>query len=462
MKRIFLFKNKPKLINSLALLYTLVSITVLISCNKEDIKDGSIPEAITEYRTFYEEQTQNTGTKGHSSIPHRNPQWEKATIQKWYRGYAAVTPLDYEENYFIRSSTSPYTMDLHASSFLLINKGRDSSMQGEIVYIIPDGLASWSEKGGQPRFSGTILVEGLNGEFLAAYVCKPDGSVLHYTDSGVTTSPKTEDSKGIDCYIYEIWQITSIDGGETWSEPILISSHMECYTFTDYTVDTAYDYYDLGGGGGEVTGESGGEDGGGDGGGDITLQTFRPLTTDETQILESVRIALSKDCATNTVINTVWGGLSFNVNGSISTPAQYNPSNNTITFRNSSSINENAILEELFHAYQNTVYPGGTAQYSGYKPGYTNIEFEAKLFKDIGTALYGGAYSISIGFPNAYMLEYEMWVNSIAEKGFTPTLMEQYNTMLGYFNQYNSYYGGYLLPGLDIPLAIIQSKSGCN
>ena len=460
MKRIFLFKNKAKLINSLALLYTLVSITVLSSCNKEDLKDSPVPDAIAEYRTFYEEQTQNTGTKGHYSTPRRNPQWEKATIQKWYRGYAAVTPLDYEENYFIRSSTSPYTMDLNASSFLLINKGRDSSMQGEIVYIIPDGLASRSDKGGQPRFSGTILVEGLNGEFLAAYVCKPDGSVLRYTDSGVTTSPKTEGSKGIDCYIYEIWQITSIDGGETWSEPILISSHMECSYFPDNSVDTAYDYYDLGGGGGDVTYESGVDDGGGA----ITPQTFRPLTTDETQILESVRIALSKDCATSKVVNTVWSGLSFNVNGSISDPAQYNPSNNTITFRNSSSINVNNIHEELFHAYQSTVYPGGTTQYSRFKPGWTNLEFEAKLFKDIYLlkALSGsGSYSASIGFPDYIMNEYVNWVLEIVEKGFTLTLMAKYSTMLGYFNQYNSLYGGYLLSGLDIPLAILHSKSGC-
>jgi hypothetical protein len=407
----------------------------------------------------------NSETKGHSTIPRRSHKWEKAIIKKWHRGYAAVTPLDYEENYFISSSTSPYSFTLGAISFLMINKGRDGSLQGEIVYIIRDRLIIPSDKGGQPRFSGTILVESLHGEFLSAYVCQPDGSVLRYSDSGKTISPKKVDSKGYDCYIYELWQKTSIDGGETWSEPTLLSSHMECSYSPDYTVDTAYDYYDLGGGGGEVTYESGVEDGGGA----ITPQTSRPLSSDETQKLSLVRNEFTKDCATNKVVNTVWGGLNFNVDGSISTPAQYDPNTNTITFRNSSSINANNIHEELFHAYQNTVYLGGTVQYSRYKPGNTNIEFEAKLFKDIYlyTELYVNGNMIpygesgSIGFPNQQMNEYNAWVRSIAEQGFTLTLMAKYSTMLGYFNQYNSLYGGYLLPGLDIPLAILYSKSGC-
>jgi hypothetical protein len=452
METFLLFKNKAKLIDSLIFITTLAFITALSSCNKEDIKDNSIPDAIDEYQAFYKEQMLNSEIKGNSTIPRRSPKWEKATIKKWYRGYAAVAPLDYEENYFISSSTSPYSFTLGAISFLMINKGRDGSMQGEIVYIIRDNLANLSDKGGQPRFCGTILVESLHGEFLATYVCKPDGSVLRYSNSIAATSPKTADSKGIDCYIYELWQKTSIDGGETWSEPILISSHMECSFSPDYNIDTAYDYYDLGGGGGETN----------DGGGGYTLQSSRPLTATETQNLGLVRNELTKDCATNKVINAVWSGLIFNVDGSISTPAQYDPNTNTITFRGSSDINANAIIEEVFHAYQNTLYPGGIAQYSRYKPGNTNIEFEAKLFKDICTSLYGGVWSISIGFPNAYMLEYEMWVNSVADNGFTPTLMQKYNTMLGYFNRYNAYYGGYLLPGLDIPLAIIQSKSGCN
>ncbi len=119
-----------------------------------------------------------SGTKDHPNIPRRSPHWEKATIQKWYRGTAAVTPLDYGENYFIRTSKSPYSMDLGAASYLLVNKERDSSMQGEIVYLIPDGQSGQSDKGRKSRFSGTIVTENLQGEFLAAYVCHSAHSLL--------------------------------------------------------------------------------------------------------------------------------------------------------------------------------------------------------------------------------------------------------------------------------------------
>lgn len=118
MKTFLLSKTKARLIISLAFITTLAFITVLSSCNKEDIKDGSIPDAIDEYQAFYEEQMGISETKGHSTIPRRSPKWEKATIKKWYRGYAAVTPLDYEENYFISSSTSPYSFTLGQSPSL--------------------------------------------------------------------------------------------------------------------------------------------------------------------------------------------------------------------------------------------------------------------------------------------------------------------------------------------------------
>lgn len=448
MRYLYLFLPKMTVIIVLAI------ITVLTSCHKADIQDGTILDEIAEYRSFYEEQLLKNGTKSHSNMPRRNPVWGKATIKNWRRGYAAVTPLDYDGDYFIRTSTSSYYMNLGAASFLMINKTRDGSMQGEIVYLIPDGLASRSEKGGKSRFSGTIVVVNLQGGFLAAYALQTDGSVLRYGNTSTTASLKNANStNGFNCFIYEIWQKTSIDGGQTWSDPTLISSRMECYYFPDDN-EVFYDYVDLGGGGGG---------GGGVGGSDIiTSVSSRPLTSEENQKLDEVRLMISVDCATNKVIDAVWNGLIFNVKESISNPAIYSPDSNTITFSNSSSINTNNILEELFHAYQNTIYAGGIAQYADLKPGNTNIEFEAKLFKDIYAASYGGGWSGNIGFPDSIRNKYNAWVWDIAMEGFTPMLMEQYSTMLGYFNQYNSFYGGYLLPGLASPLAIIQSRNGCN
>ena len=158
----------------------------------------------------------------------------------------------------------------------------------------------------------------------------------------------------------------------------------------------------------------------------------------------------------------MWNGLNFNVDGSISNPAKYNCAINTITLKSGSSINKNAILEELFHAYQNTIYPEGTCQYHLGTPGYTNIEFEAKVFNDIYSKLYGGMTSGNVNFPPLLFDEYETWITNNAYEGITQAFREQYNTMLGYFNEYNSFYGGYLLPGFGSPNAMIQSKVDCN
>ncbi len=404
-------------------------------------------------------------TEDHSTIVLRSPKWEKAQIKKWHRGYAAVVPLNYEGNYSITSSTSPYSFNPEAVSFLMINKSEDGSMQGEIVYIIRDKLVVPSDLGEQHCFTGTILIEDLHGEFLVAHVYNPGRGVLSYGNPNTTISSKPIDSKGIDCYIYEWWQKTSIDGRQTWSEPVLLSSRVVCRYYVDFSIEAAYNdaYFDLGGG--ADAGETEDEDGG-----YYFPQAPRPLDSREIEMLNLARNDLTKDCATNKIINTVWGGIIFNVDGSITTPAQYNVATNTISFRNSDAINANNILEELFHAYQNTVYPGGIGQYSRYRPGNTNIEFEAKLFKDIycytkqqvNDQVIPCGTSATNGFPGPVVNLYMNWVIDIAFQGFTPALMEQYKTMLGYFNQYNVEYGGYLVTSLNTPLAIIQSKLGCN
>ncbi len=61
--------------------------------------------------------------------------------------------------------------------------------------------------------------------------------------------------------------------------------------------------------------------------------------------------------------------------------ASYNPATNTLTFRNANNVPEDQLIEELFHAYQDRYYPGGTNQYV--VNGKTSVEFEAEVFKDM-------------------------------------------------------------------------------
>ena len=71
-----------------------------------------------------------------------------------------------------------------------------------------------------------------------------------------------------------------------------------------------------------------------------------------------------------------------------SAAANYDPRYKSISFRENSTITKESLIEELFHAWQDAFYPGGTTQYGkdaqGNKlSGYVNIEFEAKIYKDI-------------------------------------------------------------------------------
>lgn len=58
------------------------------------------------------------------------------------------------------------------------------------------------------------------------------------------------------------------------------------------------------------------------------------------------------------------------VDASIQGNARYNPQNSTMKFQSDESLNDSRIFaEEFYHAFQNFIYPGGTAQYLGKADG---------------------------------------------------------------------------------------------
>ena len=79
-------------------------------------------------------------------------------------------------------------------------------------------------------------------------------------------------------------------------------------------------------------------------------------------------------------------------------------------FKNEDMIKNSIVFdEELFHAFQDKSYPGGTQQY--YTNARGNIEFEARLNYDISR---GGSGSIYFG-DNLDNQAYENWLNAITE-----------------------------------------------
>ncbi len=149
-------------------------------------------------------------------------------------------------------------------------------------------------------------------------------------------------------------------------------------------------------------------------------------------------------------------------------PAAYNPSTKEITFNNNANITE-TLKEELFHALQDAYYDGGIGQYGkdaqgNILPGYVNIEFEAKVFKDIARNLkYGCCYIfVSDNIPSQIRYAYYSWIESI-QNNTKLLLGENYMTWLNLFNQYHPEYSSPTNDNLASPLLLnnLINSSDC-
>lgn len=130
-----------------------------------------------------------------------------------------------------------------------------------------------------------------------------------------------------------------------------------------------------------------------------------------------------------------------------SAPASYDPRDKSLKFKDNNSITKENLKEELFHAWQDADYLGGTAQYGkdsqGNKlPGYVNIEFEAKVFKDLimEMGVLSAFFKQETDEEQEIHREYVKWIESIKEN--TSILMDtqKYNKWVDLFNIHNPDY----------------------
>ena len=141
-------------------------------------------------------------------------------------------------------------------------------------------------------------------------------------------------------------------------------------------------------------------------------------------------------------------------------PATYNPYNKSIKFKENGSITAENLKEELFHAWQDAYYPGGTAQYGkdtqGNKlPGLVNIEFEAKFYRDIiehPDGLCCNAFGENL--PDNLYQEYYAWIESIRFSGSLSFSNSDYGKWLNYFQQYDKNYTSPMSDDLLTPKAL--------
>jgi hypothetical protein len=113
----------------------------------------------------------------------------------------------------------------------------------------------------------------------------------------------------------------------------------------------------------------------------------RPLTETEQITLNDIIVEFNSFHCLNQAISDFLDNadvsLKFDIDPDIPHDgnAAYNAETKTVSFLNEDEITFNNLWEEMFHAYQDAYYPGGTSQYND--EGSLNIEFEAKVFKDL-------------------------------------------------------------------------------
>ncbi len=162
------------------------------------------------------------------------------------------------------------------------------------------------------------------------------------------------------------------------------------------------------------------------------------LTTDQKTQLQTILNNILKDCIGRSTYNYLTSNghkFDFLINSGAKPPASYNPSNQSIAIKDPSSLDATSLQEEFFHAYQNYTMPGGTTQYLG-KSGSANIEFEAKVLRDMNTMVNGQGGILAITGDNYrnFLIDVTNGFSAFPSS-FTPSQLTQYFNYMNDFIQ---------------------------
>ena len=308
-------------------------------------------------------------------------------------------------------------------------------------------------------FSGLIIYHNLDGSFSNGWKYQ-SGKITH-TVSQVSGSDLNLKSGYYDCHIesyYEVYETCT--EWHTWTEYGDKITDETCeydYVLVEYEVCDWIEDPDDGGGGGYL--------------GDTQtklekLALSNTLNPTQTALLEAALDEWAEgQCLDGAVYNyllDVNAKMNFTMDANLIDPAGYDPVSKTLKFRNNSDINSENLKEELFHAMQDNYYSGGTAQYL--EIGKVNIEFEAKVFKDIAMdPLSVCCYAFfSNNVPNQVKMDYMLWIYEIREN-YSSLTDSQYQDFLCLFNLYLTDYSSQVSTDLLTPSLIrkLNDRSNC-
>ncbi|MCF0075760.1 hypothetical protein LZD49_35145 [Dyadobacter sp. CY261] len=464
-------------------------VLILLNCDRKQL----LPEKVetnssltVQYaRAWFESESESNSLsrEAQSRFSKYGVSWDKAVTGK-------NTASEYVEVPLQRKSDSSYHIGVYENKrmkmldpdklWIVFYKDKEGKMQERIKQYYPDESAKTGS------FSGRIMLWSWNGKLMGGDRYQNGKPVARIYPNDSLKSGKTNTivcSQFMICAWYRSCTGPNNDYLEVQDIKLRADNGM-CYYPTSWDFQFPWyngpnctlwnfsytDYFT------ECTETGSGSDPGAGGGSTGFEDPFPQLSkiyysgnlgTENSAKLEAVITQLRSNCLGKTIFDKMvaWNRyLNFMINPAISTPGIYSPSTRTITFKSAADIDINVFREELFHAYQDVIY-GGTSQYSN--NGFSNIEFEAKLLRDMVGVMIGGAGVASTTVPPANNLDYLLWLNDITSGGTTypnswSDLSSNYFNYLELFKQANPAYNKPTINTLN-PDALLNAinSSGC-
>lgn len=378
----------------------------------------------------------------------KTPLWEKATIRKISLGDAVIVPIKYDGRLLLKKGGSNEMLSIEETSYMMIYDDRSGNKQVERVTLMP-----YEVKGNRSgAFVGIISVEDWEGNFKKGYAVGKGGKSVRVKLSDGANFKQAAYYGDMECWIFMWYSQTYSSGCECWGPITQISSSQFCFSYNgDGNIEEEVD-----GPPGEEGTSSGDYSPPAPGSVPTPLDSLYKildpqktcLSSAQTQILLGVFENYMSgsgssiwSCVQKATYNKVLAAnkkIGFCVQNGIN-GAIYEPANSVIKWGDDFSLSLDIYFRhEFFHTFQDTHYPGGTAQYNTgpTRLGFPNIEFEAALLIDIMNGS-SGAGGLGADIDASTQLEYRNWIKTFTNND--TTFPKQFSDLVD-ANNVNRYY----------------------
>lgn len=400
-----------------------------------------------------------TGKDKREKTLKRKLRWDESYSVNTLNGEKIIVPFSLEDELFFMDRYGNRSSYSSSTFFLVSKKGNKNDFElATYISDVPDDPTKITR-----YWSGQIVIENAQGDFKAAYKVE-NGTIVAEGFNDISNGRISY----MDCRQVEYWSCAWVPSIGYYAPCVYMYTAIFCWGTVPPATGTSSNGYVQLVAGQPTTGSSGGSSGSSSIYGNMVdrvtaITKFSNFTTGQKVYLNDVlddmitRSCIFRSLYMNIVSRNV--KVSWFMDPNMSNAGTYNPQNKRITFVNQNQINRDVLREEIFHAFQDAYYAGGTYQF--FPNGQLNIEFEAKVMANMTDFADPAGFVQAVSSPAYYN-----WLASMTNYGskFPNTSnfnYAQYFSFMGDFDA-QSPYAGNINYNLN-PEAMFEviSTSGC-